>query len=368
MMNAMIVANLVYRPIRSLISIVAIALEVTLILLIVWLSLGMLKDSRQRQAGIGADVIVLPPGSSNIMGVTGAPAPIKVADIIGKLPHVVRVSPVVMQISTAGNVEVIYGIDLDSFQALGGPFHYLQGGPFQGPYDAIVDDFFAHSKRVKAGDTIEILNNKFRVAGVVEHGKGARKFVPLKTLQELSGAQGKASAFYAKLDTPANAEEVVQEIRQVPGMGTYVIRSMREYLSMMTANNVPALSIFINIVIGISLIIGFIAIFQAMYTAVMERTREIGILKSMGASKFYIVNAILREAVILAIGGIILGVAVSLLARAGIARNAPTLPVDLNWGWVGRAAVIAVIGSLAGALYPAFKAAQKDPIEALAYE
>jgi putative ABC transport system permease protein len=368
MMNSMIVANLVYRPIRSMISIVAIALEVTLILLIVWLSLGMLKDSRDRQAGIGADVIVLPPGSSNLMGVTGAPAPIKVADIIAKLPHVVRVSPVVMQISTAGNVEVIYGIDLDSFQALGAPFRYLQGGPFQGPNDAIVDDFFAHSKHVKAGDTIEILNNKFRVAGVVEHGKGARKFVPLKTLQELSGAQGKASAFYAKLDSPANADQVVEEIRQVPGMGSYVIRSMREYLSMMTASNVPALSIFINIVIGISLIIGFIAIFQAMYTAVMERTREIGILKSMGASKFYIVNAILREAVILAIGGIIVGVTVSLAARAGIAQRAPTLPVELDWSWVGRAALIAVVGSLAGALYPAFKAAQKDPIEALAYE
>jgi len=143
---------------------------------------------------------------------------------------------------------------------------------------------------------------------------------------------------------------------------------MREYLSMMTASNVPALSVFLNIVIGISVIRGFIAIFQAMYTAVMERTREIGILKSMGASKLYIVNAILREAVILAIGGIIVGVAVSLAARAGIAQRSPTLPIDLNWGWVGRAALIAVGGSLAGALYPAFKAAQKDPIEALAYE
>ena len=68
MMNKMIVANLVHRPLRSLISIVAIALEVTLILLIVGLSLGMLNDSRARQRGIGADVIVMPPGSSFIVG------------------------------------------------------------------------------------------------------------------------------------------------------------------------------------------------------------------------------------------------------------------------------------------------------------
>ncbi|HZR55334.1 MAG TPA: ABC transporter permease, partial [Terriglobales bacterium] len=87
-MNKMILANLVHRPIRSLISVIAIGLEVTLILLIVWLSVGMLNDSRARQQGIGADVIILPPGSSNLIGITGAPAPIKVADILAKLQHV----------------------------------------------------------------------------------------------------------------------------------------------------------------------------------------------------------------------------------------------------------------------------------------
>ena len=367
-MNKMIVANLVHRPIRSLISVVAIGLEVTLILLIVWLSLGMLNDSRHRQEGIGADVVVLPPGSSNMIGVTGAPAPIKVADILAKLPHVRTVSPVVMQLSTVGTVEVLYGIDLKSFEALGGPFRYLHGGPFEKADDVLVDDFFAQSKHVKAGDEIQILNHSFRVAGIVEHGKGARKFLPITTLQDLTGAQGKASAFYMKLDDPNNADAVVAEIKDVPGMQQYMVRSMREYLSMMTANNIPALSIFINVVVGISVIIGFIVIFQAMYTAVMERTREIGILKSIGASKFYIVNVILRETVLLAIGGIIVGILFSLAASAAIGYRLPTLQLTVVWSWVGKAAGIAILGALAGALYPAFKAAQKDPIDALAYE
>src|SRR5947209_10645732 len=200
MMNKLIVSNLTHRPLRSVISIVAIALEVTLILLIVGLSLGMLNDSRQRQEGIGADVIVLPPGSSNLIGVTGAPAPIKIADLISKLPHVKVVSPVIMQLSTSGTVEVLYGIDLKTFEALGSPFRYLDGGPFQGPYDVLVDDFFAQSKHIKVGQSISILNHDFRVAGIVAHGKGARKFLPLTTLQELAGAQGKASAFYVKAD------------------------------------------------------------------------------------------------------------------------------------------------------------------------
>ena len=155
MMNKMIVANLTHRPLRSLISILAIALEVTLILLIVGLSMGMLNDSRKRQEGIGADVVVAPPGSSAMVGITGAPAPIRVADIIAKLPHVVSVAPVLMQLSTAGNVELVYGIDLKSYDSITGGFRYLEGGPFQGPDDVLVDDIYARSNRVKAGDKIE---------------------------------------------------------------------------------------------------------------------------------------------------------------------------------------------------------------------
>src|SRR5713226_8528732 len=149
MMNRMIVANLVYRPIRSVISIIAIALEVTLILLIVGLSLGILNDARARAAGIGADVIVQPPGASFMAGISGAPVSVKVADILRKLPHVAVVSPVIWQLSTAGSLEVIDGIDLPTFEALGGPFQYVEGGPFQGPNDILVDDYIARQKHVK---------------------------------------------------------------------------------------------------------------------------------------------------------------------------------------------------------------------------
>ena len=142
---------------------------------------------------------------------------------------------------------------------------------------------------------------------------------------------------------------------------------MSDYLAMFTPDRYPMLSTFINIVIGISVTIGFIVIFQAMYAAVMERTREIGILKSLGASKFYIVNVILRETTLLAISGIIVGIVISFTAGIAI-RHRTTMPVDVNAGWVLNATLIAIVGAIAGALYPAFKAAQKDPIDALAYE
>ena len=366
-MNKMIIANLVHRPVRSIISIVAIAVEVTLILLIVGLSLGMLNDAKSRTVGIGADLMVQPPGSSNLMGISGAPVPEKIADVLRKLDHVAVVSPVIWQLNTSGAVEVISGIDYPSYNGLA-PFKFLAGGPFEQPDDVLVDDYFATSNHIQVGQTIPIFNHQFRVRGIVLHGKGARKFLPIKTLQDLIGAQGKASIFYVKLDAPANADLVKKEIAAVPGMSQYSVRSMAEYLSMMTAGNLPGLSQFITVVISVAVIIGFIVIFQAMYTAVMERTREIGILKSLGASKLYIVNVILRETVVLAVGGILVGIGLSFLAKHGIHAKLPTLPIQMNADWIIYAMLIAIGGAMLGAMYPAFKAAQKDPIEALAYE
>ena len=366
-MKKMILSNLVHRPMRSLISIVAIAVEVTLILLIVGLSLGMLNDNTKRIVGTGADILVRPPGSSFISALGGSPVPVKVADVLRNAPHVAAVSPVAAQTSTGANIEVIYGIDLPRFEALR-PFRYIEGGAFQGPDDAVVDDFFAASKKAHVGDKVEILSHNFRIAGIVENGHGARKFIPIQTMQELTGSEGKASIFYVRADDPKNADLVVDEIKKIPGLEKYSTMSMREWLSLMTPSNIPGFSAFIKVVVGVAVIIGFIVIFQAMYTAVMERTREIGILKSMGASKLYIVNVIVGETVVLAVGGIICGILISMAARSGILAKFPTLRVEMTTTWVLYATVIAMIGAILGGIYPAFKAARKDPIDALAYE
>src|SRR5438270_1936621 len=191
-MNRMVVANLVHRPLRSLISVIAIAVEVTLILVIVSFALGMLKDAAARQKGIGADLMVQPPGSSNFTALSGAPVSQKIAQVIRqKVPHVTAAVPVITQVTTSGNLEVIYGIALppfgdpeDSFENVSGPLHYLKGGPFSKPDDIIVDDIFASSKRLHLGDKVAVLNHDFHICGIVEHGKGARKFLPMSTLQD----------------------------------------------------------------------------------------------------------------------------------------------------------------------------------------
>ena len=137
---------------------------------------------------------------------------------------------------------------------------------------------------------------------------------------------------------------------------------------MLTPEHLPGFNIALHIVISIAVVVGFLVIFQAMYTAVLERTREIGILKSLGASRIYIVNLVLRETAFLSLVGILLGIGAAFLIKAGMSARLPTQPFPISTGWIVATVLIALGGALVGAMYPALKAARKDPIEALAYE
>jgi putative ABC transport system permease protein len=369
-MNRLVVGNLVHRPLRSIISALAVAIEVIMILSIAAIMLGMLNGQKTRNSGIGMDLIARPGTTSNLIGVSGAAAPAKAAKILEKIPHVLVASPVYIQLTASGaSVENVYGIDYESFNALK-PFVFLEGGPFQNPYDILIDDYTAHSGTgLHVGDTIEVMHQKFRVCGIVEHGKGGRKFMSLDTMNAIEHSEGRASMFYMRTeDVPKYQDDVKRSIKATEGMEQYDVQTLEEMLSQLTPEKFPGFNIALNIVIGIAIIIGFIVIFQSMYTAVMERTREIGILKSLGASRMYIVSVVLRETGLLAVCGIALGIGATYLMRTIFHVKFPTLEFAVTPRWVLDAALIAFTGAILGALYPAWKASRKDPIDALSYE
>src|SRR5262252_5824638 len=138
MMNRMVVANLAHRPTRSLITMSAVALEVAMILLVVAVFYGYLTGSKESQMGVGADLLVMPPGSL-LVGTSGAPISEKVGNVLHKIPHVDAAVPVYWAFSQKP-LEIVYGIDLGTYDQLPPKFEYLSGGPFQGPNDVIVDD------------------------------------------------------------------------------------------------------------------------------------------------------------------------------------------------------------------------------------
>lgn len=362
-----VISNLLHRPIRSIVSILAVAIEVAMVLLVVGMTTGMLDDSARRVEGVGADVLVQPPGASYFFAMTSAPMPIKIGDLLkDKVQHVQAVAPVLFQFSSTGGINLIYGIDMKSFNLVTGGFVYHAGGPFTLPFDILVDDWYAKANHVQVGTTLNFLNHDFRVSGIVEHGKGARLFIPLDTAQDLSGARDKASIFFVKCTDPGYTEDVVKGIHGL--LPRYQVLSVREYMSLMTSNNLPALNAFLTAMILVAVGIGLLVIFLSMYTTITERTREIGILKSLGASKGYIIELILREAVLICIVGILAGYAGTLIARKVITASFPTLTVELTLRWAAYAAILAAVGSVAGAFYPALRAAQLEPVDALAYE
>lgn len=367
-MNKLIFANLLHRPLRSIISVLAVAIEVVMILSIVAIFMGMLNDQKQRTNGIGADLVVSPSNASFMNGVSGAPMSAKLAVFLRGLPHVAVASPVISSFSMTNSVEILYGIDYASYNALK-PFTWVAGGPFQGHYDVIVDDVFARTGGGHhIGDSIEILKHPFRICGIVEAGKGGRKLMPIDTFGELTGSEGKASLIYLKGDNPANLEGIRQEIATTKGLEGYKVQHMSELLSLYTPSKYPGFDLALNVVISIAIIVGILVIFQSMYTAVLERTREIGILKSMGAAKTAIVGMVLRETTALAVVGVLVGIAATYGVRALLSARFPAFSFELTAAWIGRGALIALASSVCGALYPAWMAARKDPIDALAYE
>lgn len=363
LINTLVLENLKHRPLRTLLSIIAIGVQVTMILTLVGLSRGMLDDQKRRAKGVGADILVRAPGSSLLGLSTNMTA--KYLPFIQKQPHVKLATGVLVQ--GTGGLNSVTGLDLDSFNALSGGFHYISGGPFTGPDQVIIDQYQAKQYNQKTGDSIDLLNKSWKVVGVVEPGMLARVVVPLNVLQELTANTGKVTVIYVKLDDPARTNQVVADLRGK--LKDSPIYSMEEYVSLFSVSNVPMIREFIAIIIGLGILVGFLVVFLSMYTAVLERTREIGVLKALGASPVYILNILLRETALLAVAGALLGIGLTYGTRALIMGLIPgSLIQAIVPDWWPIAGGLALTGAMLGALYPGWKAARQDAIEALAYD
>ena len=220
---------------------------------------------------------------------------------------------------------------------MAGGLQYLSGGPLQRKTDILIDDTEAAQRHVKVGDTLTIANQKWTVRGIVESGKLGKLFVDMRYLQDITSNTGKISLVYVKLDDPKNIQSVIDSLKkQLPD---YPIYSMQEFLSYITPAQIPGVTPFIAVLIGLSIVFGFLVVFLAMYTAVLERTREIGILKALGATSPYVLGMLVRETVVLAVVGAAIGILLSFLARWIIMQTVPaSLPVVVVpdwWAWAG---------------------------------
>jgi putative ABC transport system permease protein len=363
--------NIRFRPMRTLLSVLLIGVPVMLILTLVGVSHGFMEDSHRRMQGVGADIFVWPPGHS-FTGGSSAPLPEKSVDFLAKVPHVAQAEGVVQMLAGKLPWDTVTGIDYPIFKQMSGGFNFIEGNEsdvFRQPDDLVVDTEFASEQHVHRGGKVKLLNRTWNVAAVVESGKMAHAFAQIAVLQQLDNAVGRVSQVNLKLDNPANVPLVLNELKQTPALDGYDIHSEKEVVDLTSADSIPAISVFVHVIEGIGVFTGLIVVSLSMYMAVLQRTREIGILKSLGATKAFVMKLILWEAGAMGVGGTIAGIALSFVSQAVLKQFVPeSLPQAIVPIWWPIVLGIALGSALLGAVYPSMIAVRQDPIEALAYE
>ncbi|MCY4188155.1 MAG: ABC transporter permease [Bryobacterales bacterium] len=363
MIHRLVVRNLLHRPVRTGLTVLAVAVEVMMIVLMVGVSEGLLTESLRRTRGVGADILIRPQFSG---------AALSTADISDKLPAMLTErypqieSALGASVYTPGNVQTITGVDWQAFDAMSGGIAIFEGRAYAAPYEAVVDELYARQEEVSVGDTIELMSREFELVGIVETGKMSRVFIPPETMSDLQGWQGRVSQVYLKLDDPGKTRELIEELRAL--LPNRSVISVEDFLAALSTDVRRMSSQFVNIIISIAVSIGFIVVMLAMYTAILERTREIGILKAIGASRGVIGSIVMRETLVVSLIGIVLGYGLSLVCTELIAIRYPLVPIIFIPEWLAGAAALTILGSLAGAAYPAWQAAKADPCEILSYE
>jgi putative ABC transport system permease protein len=361
LIQRLVFENLKHRPVRTLLSVIAIGVEVTLILTLVGLSRGVLGDMKARSMGTGADIIIRPPESAGFT--FSLTMPEGIVDVVRRKPHVTLATGTFVKYIDSFNS--ITGIHLDDFNAMSGGLKLVDGQMFRGPDDLVIDDVLAKQRHLRPGGNID-LGHVWRVSGVVEQGKLSRTFADINGLRQLFSANGLVSTIYVKLDSPANTRAVIKDLQEA--LPDYKVDSIEDFVSLFSTNSVPYIEAFTRVVIGVAVLIGFLVVCLSMYTAVLERTREIGILKALGASPGYIVGILMRETVMLALVGTVVGILMTYGTRALMAAFAPSMVQEIVPDWYLRVTAIALAGAIVGALYPGLRAARQDAIEALAYD
>jgi putative ABC transport system permease protein len=372
-----------------------VALGVILIVMVAGLVRGVSRDTVERQMNVDSELRVYSDDIS--IGANPLQMPRRYADAIKngvqltpENPDVVPRPPVagVKEVSAVGvwvqnsvggiGFETVDAIEWESFTKTTG-IRIIEGRPVsdsregEAKFEVIVDRYYAEvnkgtdGKPVRVGSTITALNHEFTVVGVYEPAVMSRIKMPLYTMQELTGGAGVAdncTFLMVKCEKPEMADEVRDTIKKYyPGLK--VVRT--DEIPALYSQGLVSLDIFLNVVIAVSVIISTMIILLAMYTTIIERTREIGILKGLGASKPFIVWAIEKEATLISAMGVVVGFLISVAGKYFVEAST-RLKIDLEPRWLLIGAGLGLVCGLAGALYPAIRAANLDPIEAISYE
>jgi putative ABC transport system permease protein len=365
-MVTLVLSNMAQRPARSIASILGVAIGVLLIIFTVGLAHGELHERGRREASTGAEIIVRASGTFSLAGAQALSLPVSRAREIAGIEGVraaVAVGQNLTQSESGFGSQLVDGITFDDYAALSG-LTIREGSKLTDGDQAIVDSAWQQEHRATIGSTVQVYERPFRIVGVYEPPGGARIKIPLAAMQQQQASEGYCTMVLVACRSPAEQELVAARINErFPNDQIIFTRDLPE----LYATAAPGLNVFFNVVVAVAATISALVITLTMYTTVIERTRQIGILKALGMSKAKIAWTIEQEALILSLLGVVAGFSLALAARFAIMRST-LLEIEIEWQWVAVASGIALFGGTIGAIYPALRAAQQDVVAALNYE
>lgn len=366
-MLELVLANLRVRPFRTLISIVGVALGVILVILFTGLARGLTNDMAKRASNWKAEIVFTRPGAMDLVS-SNASVSTAYAERLLQIEGVQSTVPVIRYISPdpkkRWGVFQLDGIEWQPFAEMN-DMRIVEGRAATANDEVILDERQMRDDKHKLGDTIELFGGKpYKIVGVFAPPSGARIKMSLAAMQDALQAPNKCTYILVKLKDGANVDETAARINQMlPGNKVNLTRD----LVIDAQERVPGLNTFLRVLVGLGAFVSTIFVLLSMYTTITERRKEIGILKSLGASKGFIISTIEGEAFLIGILGVLLGFAVSFLVSFAIGESFE-LPFEFSANWILTAIAIAVGGSLFGALYPAWRASAIDPVEVMVNE
>lgn len=367
-MDSLVANNIRQRPLRALVSIAGVALGVCLVMLFTGLSRGMSNDLQRRSSNLRAEIIFTRPGGMELTTST-ANLSTKYADELLRVEGVEQAVPIIRYIFQGGRgfgFEQVEGVDWNAFAAMN-EMRLVAGRAPEGVDEIVIDETKARNGNLEVGKTLALFGGKpYKIVGVYSPESGARVKMSLAAMQDALEAPDKCSYILVKCRDGADPLAVVERIEAQASTQGNKIQFTRDIITNIE-KQIPYLSVFLRALVGLSAIVSALVVMLAMYTTITERTREIGMLKALGASRGYIVSVIEREAFVISLLGLVAGFAVSFVAGFLINR-AYGLLFEYGWRWALVAALIGVGGGTLGALYPAMRAANLDPVNALSHE
>ena len=389
--SSLILKNLTRRPSRSGLTLIALATAITAVISLFGIAQGFTRAFSDVYSAHGVDIVVSRQGTADRLS---SSVDAQFVSRVEQLPGVHRAAGVMLD-TLSLEQQAIYGIPtmgiatnswlLESYDITQGSLFRPQRVPESEPIDqtasrsVLLGTHLAERIGKKAGDSIVLFEESYYVAGVFQSTsswENGSMILPLGTLQELTDRPGQVTYINVILDRHSNlssgvstgdsispADKVIESIQAIDRRLLPLTTS--EYVQTDTRMQIANAMAWMTS--AIALLIGSIGTLNTMLTSVLERTKEIGILRAIGWSRRRVVGMILGESCGLAIvasilGGLFAVLLTKLLSQSPAARGLITPHIDTKA--ILQGLVLAIVIGLLGAALPALRAARLSPTEA----